>query len=155
MMMQHLCQILEAIMDIMQVLQDICKNPEDHDKGLSITHLTPLFHVMIFEFFSSANSFCNLFSVQSICVSTSCPPCSVLPEHLGVTATRMSRYCPSCSLDRLLLCCQPPRKPMRYTDVPLMTSAPSCPALCSRCVRQTLWGVKPLLCPACPNRYRW
>lgn len=25
-------------MDIMQVLQDICKNPEAHDKGTNITH---------------------------------------------------------------------------------------------------------------------
>lgn len=27
-------------MDIMQVLQDICKNPEAHDKGTNINHLT-------------------------------------------------------------------------------------------------------------------
>uniref|UniRef100_A0A3Q3WCT9 Phosphatidylinositol 4-kinase, catalytic, alpha b n=1 Tax=Mola mola TaxID=94237 RepID=A0A3Q3WCT9_MOLML len=27
-------QILEAVMDIMQVLQNICKNPEAHDKGI-------------------------------------------------------------------------------------------------------------------------
>ena len=46
-------------MDIMQVLQDICKNPEDHDKGLNITHLMlplcviKLFHLMTFP---SANS---------------------------------------------------------------------------------------------------
>uniref|UniRef100_A0A3B3H6H2 Phosphatidylinositol 4-kinase alpha n=1 Tax=Oryzias latipes TaxID=8090 RepID=A0A3B3H6H2_ORYLA len=26
-------QILEALMDIMQVLQDVCRNPEAHDKG--------------------------------------------------------------------------------------------------------------------------
>lgn len=32
-------QILEALMDIMQVLQDICKNPEAYDKGANITHL--------------------------------------------------------------------------------------------------------------------
>lgn len=29
----HFFQILEAIMDIMQVLQMICKNPEAHDRG--------------------------------------------------------------------------------------------------------------------------
>lgn len=46
-------------MDIMQVLQDICKNPEDHDKGLNITHLMlplcviKLFHLMTFP---TANS---------------------------------------------------------------------------------------------------
>uniref|UniRef100_A0A3Q3GAT9 Phosphatidylinositol 4-kinase alpha n=1 Tax=Kryptolebias marmoratus TaxID=37003 RepID=A0A3Q3GAT9_KRYMA len=32
-------QILEAVMDIMQVLQDICKNPDTNDKGGSIIHL--------------------------------------------------------------------------------------------------------------------
>lgn len=32
----HYFQILEAIMDIMQVLQVICKNPEVHDKGALI-----------------------------------------------------------------------------------------------------------------------
>lgn len=35
----HLCQILEVVMDIMQVLQDICKNPEDHEKGTTIDPL--------------------------------------------------------------------------------------------------------------------
>uniref|UniRef100_A0A667ZJT5 Phosphatidylinositol 4-kinase, catalytic, alpha a n=1 Tax=Myripristis murdjan TaxID=586833 RepID=A0A667ZJT5_9TELE len=30
-------QILEAVMDIMQVLHDICKNPEAHDKGTLTT----------------------------------------------------------------------------------------------------------------------
>lgn len=27
-------------MDIMQVLQDICKNPEAHEKGTNMIHLT-------------------------------------------------------------------------------------------------------------------
>uniref|UniRef100_A0A3Q3KIJ0 Phosphatidylinositol 4-kinase alpha n=1 Tax=Monopterus albus TaxID=43700 RepID=A0A3Q3KIJ0_MONAL len=31
-------QILEAVMDVMQVLQDSCKNPEAHDKGGNITN---------------------------------------------------------------------------------------------------------------------
>eukprot|EP00064_Thunnus_orientalis_P016774 superscaffoldBa00003401_g16845 len=34
-------QILEAIMDIMQVLQDICKNPEDHDKEYLCRYTVP------------------------------------------------------------------------------------------------------------------
>uniref|UniRef100_A0A671TR23 1-phosphatidylinositol 4-kinase n=1 Tax=Sparus aurata TaxID=8175 RepID=A0A671TR23_SPAAU len=34
-------QILEAIMDIMQVLQDICKNPEDHDKEYLCKYVVP------------------------------------------------------------------------------------------------------------------
>uniref|UniRef100_A0A3B5MGX3 Phosphatidylinositol 4-kinase, catalytic, alpha b n=1 Tax=Xiphophorus couchianus TaxID=32473 RepID=A0A3B5MGX3_9TELE len=33
-------QILEALMDIMQVLQDICKNPDAHDKGANLTPFT-------------------------------------------------------------------------------------------------------------------
>uniref|UniRef100_A0A3B3YSI9 Uncharacterized protein n=1 Tax=Poecilia mexicana TaxID=48701 RepID=A0A3B3YSI9_9TELE len=33
-------QILEALMDIMQVLQDICKNPDAHDKGTNPTPFT-------------------------------------------------------------------------------------------------------------------
>lgn len=39
----HCFQVLEAIMDIMQVLQNICKSPEAHDKGpeaMSRTSLT-------------------------------------------------------------------------------------------------------------------
>lgn len=32
----YVCQILEAVMEIMQVLQGICKNPEAHDKGTDI-----------------------------------------------------------------------------------------------------------------------
>uniref|UniRef100_A0A3B5A9N8 Phosphatidylinositol 4-kinase alpha-like n=1 Tax=Stegastes partitus TaxID=144197 RepID=A0A3B5A9N8_9TELE len=34
-------QILEAIMDIMQVLQDICKNPEEHDKDYLCRYTVP------------------------------------------------------------------------------------------------------------------
>lgn len=36
-------QILEAIMDIMQVLLDICLDPESHDKGTSMLSMSP-FH---------------------------------------------------------------------------------------------------------------
>uniref|UniRef100_A0A3B4AVV8 Phosphatidylinositol 4-kinase, catalytic, alpha b n=1 Tax=Periophthalmus magnuspinnatus TaxID=409849 RepID=A0A3B4AVV8_9GOBI len=35
-------QILEAIMDLMQVLQDICKNPDTHDKGKTHFHFVTL-----------------------------------------------------------------------------------------------------------------
>lgn len=34
-------QILEALMDIMQVLQDICKTPEDHDKDYLCRYTVP------------------------------------------------------------------------------------------------------------------
>ncbi|XP_032426605.1 phosphatidylinositol 4-kinase alpha isoform X1 [Xiphophorus hellerii] len=34
-------QILEALMDIMQVLQDICKNPDAHDKGYLCRYTVP------------------------------------------------------------------------------------------------------------------
>lgn len=45
-------------------------------------------------------------------------------------------------------------KVMGRTDGPSVTSAPFCQALCSRCVRETLWGVKAPLCPVCQHRYR-
>lgn len=141
-------------MDIMQILQDICKNPEDHDKGTNITHLMHPFVCDLPVYVFNCSTFRNPFPVQITCVGTLCPPCSALPVHLADTATPTSRCCPSCSLDPLLLCCLRPMKVIHCIDGPSMTSVPSCRALCSLCVRETLWDVKPPLCPVCHNRYR-
>lgn len=47
-------QILEAIMDIMQVLQIICKNPEAHDKGTEVISRVSLrCHYLPTAFFKS------------------------------------------------------------------------------------------------------
>lgn len=121
-------------------------------------HDTPHAYIVCYFAFPGFN-ICNcklpsvtLLSVQSTCVGTPCPPCLVLPELSADTATLTSRYCPSCSLDRLLLRCLLSMKLMRRIGGPSMTSAPSCQALCSRCVRETPWGVKAPLCPVCHNR---
>lgn len=143
-------------MDIMQVLHDICKNPEAHDKGTCMTYLILLLQLHCISFwvviFSCDIPSLSLF-LQNTCVSTQCPACSVLPGHLADTATLKSHCCPSCFLGQLLLCCPQVKMVIPHAGGPSTTSAPSCRALCSRCVRETLSDVKAPLCPVCHNRY--
>lgn len=77
----HLCQILEAVMDIMQVLQDICKNPEDHEKGTNINPLRlTLYLILLLPATFSNPPFCT----EYLCRYT-------VPTLLGV-ARAFGRY---------------------------------------------------------------
>lgn len=77
----HLCQILEAVMDIMQVLQDICKNPEDHEKGTNINPLRLTLSLILLLLTTSSNPpFCT----EYLCRYT-------VPALLGV-ARAFGRY---------------------------------------------------------------
>lgn len=125
-------------MDIMQVLQDICKSPEAHDKGTNtaLLSLTPFLYLVL-DFLLSSHP-----CPQTTCAGTLCPPCWALPEHSDDTATLTSRCCLSCSHDRWPPWCPPPMMVTRRIDAPSTTSAPSCRALCSPCARETPCGAK-------------
>lgn len=131
-------QILDAVMEVMQSLLEICQTPENHDKG-DLSSAARLRHTFGF----ALSLLTHFLSRQSTCAGMLFRVFWAWPERSVAMVTAASPSSLSCFREerrRWLSECL--WRPRAFGGDPSMTSALFYPVHCSRPVRETRWDAR-------------